>query len=538
MSVTVADLMALPSLREAKVLAGRQGLQKTVTTMSVLEYTRTDTTQEYMLNAIEFLGSEIVITCFADVPDDVEAQCVNMRRLSDVGMVGLILYYVGIIMPRVDTKLIALADSLDFPLICMPENRPNLRYSEVITEIMNAVFKDQQTETHYQAEILERISRLPVYQRSIGTAMRMLSDRLRLSLLLTDAAGQLLNNVYWPRTRELDAERTIADFDGLASGELTKEQLCISRHPVRTASGSRLDLYILRQDEAVSDEDAAQITDVLRICINLLSEKHGEQVLPELVQAILQDEPLKMRRIADVFKIDVASIHNMWIITPPEGTEDSIQQRRTPQVLLSLIRTELSPYCKTIIADIHNQDVVAFMDNPVDCDISLLAASLSAAMKGAGINALLTVCLNLTETTQVRRAYLQNKKALGTAQQIYPWKRVFTQREIAFAETCQNIMAGGEGRVKECIAVLDCLNSDDERQTNDSYETLTVFLLDAESSQDKCAELLLFHRNTIKYRINHINERMGFKIGHMPETMELYTAVALRRILQARVKIG
>jgi DNA-binding PucR family transcriptional regulator len=88
------------------------------------------------------------------------------------------------------------------------------------------------------------------------------------------------------------------------------------------------------------------------------------------------------------------------------------------------------------------------------------------------------------------------------------------------------------------MTALDCLNSDDERQTGDLYETLTVFLLDAESSQDKCAELLFLHRNTIKYRINRINERLGFKTGRMPETMELYTAAALRRILQARVKTG
>lgn len=36
--------------------------------------------------------------------------------------------------------------------------------------------------------------------------------------------------------------------------------------------------------------------------------------MSELVRAILRDEPLKMRRLADIFHVDVASIHSMWVL--------------------------------------------------------------------------------------------------------------------------------------------------------------------------------------------------------------------------------
>ena len=42
MSVTVNDLMRLPSLRQAKVLAGHRGLGKIVSSISVLESTDPD----------------------------------------------------------------------------------------------------------------------------------------------------------------------------------------------------------------------------------------------------------------------------------------------------------------------------------------------------------------------------------------------------------------------------------------------------------------------------------------------------------------
>jgi DNA-binding PucR family transcriptional regulator len=525
MGVTIANLMHLPSLREAVILGGGDGLGKIVNFVSVLEYTRTDRVQDHMFNAVEFLGNELVITCFADIRDDPEAQCVNIRRLADIGMAGIILYYVGIVMPEVDKTLVETADELDFPLICMPPNIANLRYSEVITEVMELIFKDQQRETNYQVEILERMSRLPVYQRSVETVMRMLSDRLRISLLLSDTSGNLLNSVYWPRTLTLEPEKLIARVMEDPDRDITGNQIHITRAMVQTASNYRLDLYILKQDEFVKPGDARQITNILRICINLLSEKHGEQVLPELVQTILRNEPIRMRRIARMFNINVASIHTMWIITTEKI--DPGNSRR----ILSIIREELSPYCKTIVADIYNKDIVAFMDDPVNGDVFLSADSAGKAIQKAGINALLTVCFNLQNTTQARRAYLQTKDALAAVRQVYPRKRVFSQHEAAFAGSCQQILARGETAVKERTAILDCLAPVDERQSDDLRATVAAFLLDADSSLEKCAELLFLHRNTIKYRLQHISERLGFKIGRMPETMEVYTAAALERIL-------
>jgi DNA-binding PucR family transcriptional regulator len=484
--------------------------------------------QENMLAHINFLGSELVITCFANVRDDVEAQCSNLRRLAEVGEVGIILYYVGIIMPAVDGALIELADRLDFPLICMPENSPNLRYSEVISEVMDAIFKDQMTDTHFHSEILERISRLPVYLRGVETAMGILSDRVRVSLLLTDAAGNLLNSVYWPRTLEINPDELIAAYNrGGPSGE---QRLYPRRCSMNTAAGSRLDLYIVKQDEALGDEAVRQIAEVLKICINFRNEKYGAQVLPELVQAILQDEPFRMRRIAGAFNIDVASIHTMWIISLPAEKALSMKPDRDPRTLLSLIREELSPYCKTIIADIYSQDIVAFTDNPPEA--LSLAEALGNSM--AAFQAVLTICFNLKDTAQVRRVYLQNKQALAAARALYPHKRVFTRQEIGFADECRNIIAGGEAAVQNRVSALDCLDGGEGRQPGELIKTLSVYLLDSDGSLEICAQKMFLHRNTIKYRINQINGRLGFRLGDLPETMELYTAAAVRRILETR----
>ena len=143
MSVTVQDLLKLPSLRDADVIAGRGGLKKIVSSISVLEAADPEILNDAMFHNDEFYGSEIVITGFMSATDDPELQCRNIRRLVEGGEVGLILYYVGVFMKSIDPSLIALADELDFTLICMPKNRIDLRYSEVICDVMGAIIKDQ-----------------------------------------------------------------------------------------------------------------------------------------------------------------------------------------------------------------------------------------------------------------------------------------------------------------------------------------------------------------------------------------------------------
>ena len=90
MSITVADCLKLPSLREAKVVAGAGGINRDVSCVSVLEHV------DLLMLEREgfFLGNQIIISALVSIRDDIEAQCKLIRLLSDSGEVGLVLYYV------------------------------------------------------------------------------------------------------------------------------------------------------------------------------------------------------------------------------------------------------------------------------------------------------------------------------------------------------------------------------------------------------------------------------------------------------------
>lgn len=195
MNVTVEKIMTLPSLRRAKVLAGKNCMERIVSSISVLEYSNTTYMQQELFDHIEFFGSELIITSFANVADDVEAQCENIRRFATVGETGMILYYVGILLPKIDRRIIDLANELDFVLICMPENDPSLRYSDVICEVMELVTLDRLDNPTFALDLLDQMARLPMHQRTIDTMLRIVSDRLRSTVIISDIRGQVLSAV-------------------------------------------------------------------------------------------------------------------------------------------------------------------------------------------------------------------------------------------------------------------------------------------------------------------------------------------------------
>lgn len=145
-----------------------------------------------------FLGSQIIISALTSIKDDIEAQCKLIQLLSDSGEVGLILYYVGIFVKEVNPKVIEIADKLDFPLIMMPPNRYNHRYSDFISEAMRIITDNQRQEISIVPNIINQIVHLKAHNRNIETVLRILSDRLRCSLLLADRKGNVCGFAPWP----------------------------------------------------------------------------------------------------------------------------------------------------------------------------------------------------------------------------------------------------------------------------------------------------------------------------------------------------
>lgn len=530
MSVTVEDLLKLPSLRRARVLGGHRGLSKIVSSISVLESTDPGVLVDEVFPQGEFFGSEIVITGFLNSVDNVPLQCANLRRLAQGGEVGLIVFYVGVYLPKIDQRLTDLADELDFVLITMPEGEATLRYGEVINDVMDCIFRDREQNSSIVLDLLARVSALPKHLQTVNTSLKMLSDRISASVLLCDSAFNILNLVAWPRGFEADI---VCGFKAMRSyPEPWDSSVCefvpdsrIYRLPIGADSGQNMELLLIKAGLPLEPATLGQVLDATRVCINIWGRKHGEIAIHELVRAILQDEPLKMRRLAEIFHVDIAAIHEMWLVQA--ASEDA---KNNLIDAMPRVKECFAGFSGSLIMDVYGGRLLIFLSTPLSQqEAERLTEAVMESVGQAVPDATLCRCSGLQNTADVRAAYLCCKECLADAMKIYPTRRIFTLGDLDFARSCRALIQGGEASLNSCLQPIIPVQKDKEEL--DLTETLAVFLLDGEVSVTMTSELLYLHKNTVKYRIRRISNLLGYKPDKMPEMLELYKACAIRRLL-------
>lgn len=75
------------------------------------------------------------------------------------------------------------------------KNDYSLRYNEVIYEVMEAIVSNQAVNDHFVKETLEKVSSLPEHLQSVEITLKMLSDRLKANLVLTNIHYDIVNQV-------------------------------------------------------------------------------------------------------------------------------------------------------------------------------------------------------------------------------------------------------------------------------------------------------------------------------------------------------
>lgn len=533
MGVTVEELLRLPSLSIAKVLGGHRGLQKTVTSISVLEYTDPSDLQEQFFGQEEFRTGEIVISGFISIKDRIEDQCRVLRRLHQAGEAGLIIYYVGIFVPRIDKQLIALADELGFPLICMPENRMDLQYGTAIYEVTEEIIKEQMTDTYLVGEILEKVAFLPSYQRSMDYLLGLVSTRICASLLLLDEKFRLINCAYVHK----ESQDLFGAFSAYFENNVEKlpleprkiyldreQYMCCQK--VKTGNQAPLYLVIIRENNPVPRGLCWQASEVVQLFIRIWSQGHGDVGRDEMLNAILKDEQVKLQRLAESMQMDVNAIHHMILVLP------SNLQRNVPVEVWNRIIDKTKDllennYLLSLSGIFDNYLTIFTGEENIAGSYQQITDAFMEELHADKEDWVLVMCRGLSNIKEVRRAFIDCKNYIKDARVIFPLKNPLTYQEIQFAGKCRKIINSGEDSLDLGFKPLKELG---ERGDSDLYKTLETYFLDADMSIVKTAELLYLHKNTIKYRITKLTDIFHYRINKMPEAYELYKAVAVHRL--------
>ncbi len=127
--ITVGELLKLPEVQGITLLAGTAGLGRLITDVSVLEIP--DRFERWIR------GHELILTTLYGQPDPYEAQERLVRSLHGGGVAALGLHP-GPLHPALNRRALALADTLGFPMLLLPEEMPYAQiFHAVLGEILN-----------------------------------------------------------------------------------------------------------------------------------------------------------------------------------------------------------------------------------------------------------------------------------------------------------------------------------------------------------------------------------------------------------------
>ncbi|MBU5213806.1 PucR family transcriptional regulator ligand-binding domain-containing protein [Heyndrickxia oleronia] len=526
--VTVKDLLQLPSFRGAEVLTGKNNLNRTVSSLSVLEVSNVDFFSQIIQSVQdEWYAEELVISSFYSIRDSVEKQCEAIQHLHDLGELGLILYYVGIVLPEIPDEVLQLADSQGFIIICMPKNDYSLRYNEVIYEVMESIVSNQAVNDHFVKETLEKVSLLPEHLQSVEITLKMLSDRLKANILLTNTNFEIVNQVMWPRNSSLDVSEIIQEYtrSDLNGGKGTQElertvpNGFVEHKSIHQKNGEMLHLFLIKENTRLQAKIIEKISEIVQVAINLWGDKHDEVSEYALVKAIINDESEKMRRLAKKLHIDVSAIQMMWLVY----INDLSEEREIREEL----EEQLSKYYKTRVIQNIDQCIVVLLGNCLykynEFDI---ASEFIETTNYFSQLSEIVYSPKMRHTTDVRRMYQLVNQVGKKVHSIYPKRKLYTAAEVRSMKRAIDFSKQGEEMIEECFSVISPILNDEE-----SMRTLMTFLLDANGNFDTCGKLLYIHKNTVKYRIKKISEQIGNDVTMYSEFYDVYIACMIYRLI-------
>lgn len=533
MSTTINNILHLPCMHEAKVAVGENLLDRTVSSVTVLEYTKADELQATFQLHEGPRFNELTITAMFDICDDPDEQCKLIRSLMNYGVFAMVLFYLGIVVKKLHPKVLKTAEEIGFIIITMPPKRLDLRYGDAIMEISGLINEGRLRDSYFIPELLDQFSLIPSGQRNTDILLRMVSDRTQISLLITDAEWRVQHCITWPVGLSLDIASIIEQVtDKETALNISGMQYAYQVIRLKSHNVQLRNLVVFSTDPTQLQSYAKQAGELVCLSNNIWNMQYDDigAGADELIRALIIGEPLRIQHLAKLLGIDLRGLNTMWILQPdlPNGSKTIGALKE----MLALVK-KLSDSClPASIVGQYEKSIILVAQQPDYAVIDYVEKQLLALIDAGDEPFHVFFCNHLDTPQRFHDTYLRVIEHVADAARIFPLRRAMSLQEILFAEECRHIMEQGDDTMRQYTAAFDMISCADAQLTQALRKTLAVLLIDAEESISKTAKLLFVHPNTIKYRLKKINEMACANVLQMPLNYTFTRAAALLRLMK------
>ncbi len=178
-SISLTRALELPPLRQARVVAGRAGLEHRVRHVNVMEVPD-------ILPWVQ--ADELLLTTAYPLRDDRAALGALVPQLAAKGLAGIAIKPERYL-DRIPQAMLDAADACGFPLIELP---PESSFNEIISSVLSVILNEQSLRLQRAAEIHDRFTRLALGGGGLREIAVTLAELIERPVLIVDQHGDLL----------------------------------------------------------------------------------------------------------------------------------------------------------------------------------------------------------------------------------------------------------------------------------------------------------------------------------------------------------
>lgn len=527
MKLILRDLLKLGGFSECRLIAGAGGLDRQIKSITVLEVPEI---------AKWVNGDEFILTSLYAVKDDLEAQLQLVERLNASGAAGLGIkpaHFIG----TIAKEILETGNKLNFPIIEIPEN---VNYLELMSPVMHALFNNKvvlQEDLERATKILNELSLkdqgIQAYAETIGflvnNEITIESELPTIDSYISNGKLQSLDN---SKKQEFSIVRRALQMDryinGVAVSCMVVPIIVEGDYFGNITSWGNYDVH-MSKDIAVLEKAASLLSfEFLKSKMQLDIEQRYES---DFMRELLFSQNIREKSVIEwggkyqiskneqyaclLFSVVSVDTREKQFLILRNYRLTSVLKKIYPLALVGAIRNGIC-----IIAPIESVDQLRKLATQYynqikgqigkEHELALGVGKSEIGLKGIQDSFIQADKALYFAEQQNRKDQISFYESLGVYRLIYSVRNEQELNEF-FKETFKGLLK--------------------EAKNEELFHTLTVYFDNNESIKETAKDLFI-HVNTLKYRLNRIEELTGYSLKKSEDKMNLFIGMKIAALLK------
>jgi len=497
LGISVAEAMSLPSLARGRLVAGRNGLDRRISSVNMMEvpdiggYVR---------------AGELLVTTAYPLRDDAHAMNELVHILAAKDLAGLALKP-GRYIDELPQAMVAAADRLSFPLIELPDDAS---FNDILADVLGSILNRHALELERSRAIHDRLTAVVLAGGSLQELLDALAFLVGHAAAALDVHGEPLATS--GRQPEPPAERTSRPIQ---AGNVRHGEVVV--WAAEAALGA---------DGVIALEHAATIAALEMTQARVLlsrEQRHRALLLEELVSG----QPLDRGEIAEraaAYGWNLA-LPRAAIVVELRGGDQPLEEQLLGVVRATLGRDAIGWGLRSGLAVLAEVEGAA---ETAKASAERLAGAIRTEAPGLQVAA--GVGRRSESPATLHVSYREANQAVSLGRDLKGTDFVVAYDELGVYRLLQAVVAGGTLEAF-CEETLRPLLAYDAKHSGSLVRTLEVYLRHDRNMASAARELFV-HYNTLRYRLEQISSLTGGMDRHPTSRLALEVAVHGLKLLR------